>query len=427
MKKRKIALFIGRFQPFHIGHFSVIQELDNDNKIKEILIGIVGPKEKNKKNPYSFSDRVKIINEAVKKSIKKSYRIFVIPDINNDKKWVDYVTEKVGLINEVYTGNEWVERLFKEKKIKVKPVNIKYHISGTLIRQINELKKKKNAVILVHNYQRPEIYEVADYIGDSLELAGAAAKTKAKIIVFCGVDFMAESAKILNPAKKVLLPALDARCPMAGMVDIAKLKEMQIKYPKTATVSYINTTAETKAYSDICVTSANAVKVVKSLSNKEIIFLPDKNLALYVQSQVPNKKIIPWEGYCYVHSRILAAQVKQAIKLHKKSMVLVHPECPPEVIKLADKVCSTSQMIYEAQKSRNKEFIIVTEGGMVNRLRKEAPDKIFYSIGGFCLQMKKNYLEKVYDCLKHEKNIIKVPEKIRIKAKKTLDKMLKIK
>jgi len=296
-----------------------------------------------------------------------------------------------------------------------------------LIFQINKLKKRKKAVILVHNYQWPEIYKVADFIGDSLELSRAASKTKAKIIVFCGVDFMAESAKILNPQKKVLLPAMQAQCPMAAMVDIEKLKKIKKQYLKAAVVGYVNTSAATKAWCDICCTSANAVKVVKSLKNKEIIFLPDKNLALYVQSQVKNKKIIPWEGFCYVHSRILVEEVKRAIGLHKKAEVLVHPECPPAVIKLADHVCSTSQMIYQAQKSKNKEFIIVTEAGMVNRLSLEVKNKKFYAVGGYCLQMKKNSLEKIYRCLQKENNEIKVPEKIRSKAKKALDKMLKIK
>jgi quinolinate synthase len=295
-----------------------------------------------------------------------------------------------------------------------------------LILKINKLKKQKKAVLLVHNYQWPEIYKVANFIGDSLELARAAQKTKAKIIVFCGVDFMAESAKILNLQKKVLLPALQAKCPMAAMVNIDKLKQLKKQHPRAAVVGYVNTSAETKAYCDICCTSANAVKVVKSLKNREIIFLPDKNLALYVQSQLPNKKIIPWQGYCYVHSRILIQEVKKAIKIHKKAEILVHPECPAEIIKLADHVCSTSQMIYHAKKSMNKEFIVVTEAGMINRLNLEIKNKKFYAVGGYCLQMKKNSLQKIYDCLKDENNEINVLEKLRKKAKKALDKMLKI-
>lgn len=295
-----------------------------------------------------------------------------------------------------------------------------------LISKINNIKKQKKAVVLVHNYQWPEIYQIADFIGDSLELSRAAKRTDAEIIVFCGVDFMAESAKILNPRKKVLLPALQAKCPMAAMVDIEKLRALKKKHSRAAVVGYVNTSAETKAYCDICCTSANAVKVVKSLKNKEIIFLPDKNLALYAQSQIPEKKIIPWEGFCYVHSKILVQEVKRAIKLHKKAETLVHPECPPAVIKLADFVCSTSQMIYQAQRSKNKEFIIATEAGMVNGLHLEIKNKKFYAVGGYCVQMKKNSLNKIYDCLKNETNEIKISEKLRKKAKNALDKMLKI-
>ncbi|MFH0819151.1 MAG: quinolinate synthase NadA [Patescibacteria group bacterium] len=296
-----------------------------------------------------------------------------------------------------------------------------------MIKKINQLKKKKNAVILVHNYQYPEIYDVADYIGDSLELARAAAKTNAKIIVFCGVDFMAESAKILNPEKKVLLPALTARCPMAAMVDIKELKKMQLKYPKAKTVCYVNTTAETKANCDVCCTSANAVKVVASVKNKQIIFAPDKNLALYVQSQLPKKKIIPWNGFCYVHSKILKEQIKQAKDKHPQAVVIAHPECPSDIINYADYIASTSQMISISKKSKAKEFIIATEGGMINRLQREVKNKKFFAVGGFCIQMKKNSLSKIHDVLINETNEIVVPEKIRKLAKKSLDKMLKIK
>jgi len=297
---------------------------------------------------------------------------------------------------------------------------------NNLVKKINKLKKEKQAVILVHNYQRPEIYKVADFIGDSLELAKAAAKTKAKMIVFCGVDFMAESAKILNPNKKVFLPVLEARCPMANMVDIEGLKKLQKKYPKAVTISYINTSAETKAHSDICCTSANAVNIVKNIKAKQIIFVPDKNLAAYVQSQVPSKQIIAWEGFCYVHSRIYLDFINKAKQIHPKALLIAHPECPLDVIDLADKVASTSQMIEFAKKSSAKEFIIATEMGMVNRLQQEVKNKKFYAAGGVCMQMKKNYLENVYECLKNEKNEIFVPEKIRIKAKKSLDRMLKV-
>jgi len=295
-----------------------------------------------------------------------------------------------------------------------------------LIREIQELKKKKRAMILVHNYQLPEIYEVADFIGDSLELSRKAAETTAKIIVFCGVDFMAESAKILNPEKVVLLPVLGAKCPMAGQVKAEKLREIQKKYPDAATVSYINTSAETKAISDICCTSANTIKVVNSLPNKKIIFVPDKNLAAYV-SRHTKKEIIAWPGFCYVHQQFIAKEVKEAKKVFPGAEIIAHPECPPEVIDLADYVSSTSQMLAVAKKSKAKEFIILTEMGMLERLKQEIPNKKFYTPSAkVCLQQKKNRLEFVRDALLLERYEILIPEEIRIKAKRVLDKMLTV-
>lgn len=294
-----------------------------------------------------------------------------------------------------------------------------------LIEKINKLKKEKNAVILVHNYQRPEIYEVGDFLGDSLELAKKAVKTDAKIIVFCGVDFMAESAKILNPDKVVLHPERLSQCPMANMITPEKVLEARKKYPKAVVVSYINTAADVKAVSDICCTSANAVKVVNSLKEKEVIFTPDKNLAAYVQTKT-DKKIIPVEGYCYVHDKILAEDVKKAKELHPNAKVMVHPECRMDVIKEADAVCSTSQMITYARESNANEFIAVTECGMVNALKREMPDKKFWAVGGTCIQMKKITLDKVYDCLLHETNKVELDKEIMDKARKALQRMLDI-
>jgi len=293
-----------------------------------------------------------------------------------------------------------------------------------LIGEIKKLKKKKKAVILVHNYQLPEIYEVADFIGDSLELSRKAAETTAKIIVFCGVDFMAESAKILNPDKMVLLPVLEAKCPMAGQVSIEKLRELQKRHPDAATVCYINTAAETKVACDICCTSTNAIKIVNSLPNKKIIFVPDKNLADYV-SRHTDKKIISWPGFCYVHQQFTADEVKKAKEIFPRAETIAHPECPPEVIDLADYVCSTSQMLKRAKESKAKEFIILTEMGMSERLKREIPEKNFYSAPAkICIQQKKNRLEAVYNSLLLERYKIAVPEAIRTKAKRALDKML---
>ncbi len=292
-----------------------------------------------------------------------------------------------------------------------------------LISRINRLKSEKKAVILVHNYQRPEVYEVADFLGDSLELSMRAAETNAGIIVFCGVDFMAESAKILNPGKIVLIPSKEANCPMAGMVDVNGLKELKKKHPDAAVVSYINTNAEIKAESDICCTSANCVEIVNSLPNKKIIFTPDKNMADYIQTKT-NRLIIPWEGFCYVHAKISADKVKEAKKLHPKAKVVAHPECVPEVIKLADHVCGTGGMIKYAKENSATEFIIATEEGMRTRLMKEVPGKEFYMVGGVCVQQKKINLQNIYDSLAKLQFKVEVPEKIMVKAKKALDKML---
>ena len=294
-----------------------------------------------------------------------------------------------------------------------------------LIEQILELKKQKNAVILVHNYQRPEIYEIADFIGDSLELSREAEKTDAKIIVFCGVDFMAESAKILNPDKVVLHPEKISICPMAQMIAKEKILEMKTKYPKAVVVSYVNTTAEIKSVSDICCTSANPVKVIDSLKEDEIIFTPDKNLAAYVQTKI-KKKILPVEGYCYVHDEITLEEVKKAKENYPNAKIMVHPECKIEVINLADVVASTSQMIKYVKESSAKEFIAVTECGMANRLKREMPDKIFHAVGDVCIQMKKITLNKVYECLKNETNPVQIDKEIMDKARKSLKRMMEI-
>jgi quinolinate synthase len=296
-----------------------------------------------------------------------------------------------------------------------------------LIAEINRLKKKSEAIILVHNYQRPEIYEVADFVGDSFELAKKASSLKnVKRIVFCGVDFMAESTAILNPDKEVYLPAQGARCPMAAMVDVASLNKLQAQFPKAVTVCYVNTNAEIKALSDVCCTSSNAVKIVKSLPRKEIIFVPDKNLALYVASQVPEKRIIPLEGYCYVHQQFTARDVREAKQNYPHAKIIAHPECVLDVIKLADAVCSTSQMIDYAEKSEAGEFIVLTEVGMTERLKKEVSNKIFLTPPRICLHMKKNSLELIRDSLLFKQYLITVPDKVAEKARAALERMLEI-
>lgn len=296
-----------------------------------------------------------------------------------------------------------------------------------LIERIKKLKKEKNAVILAHIYQRPEIYKVADFIGDSYGLSKKATETDAEIIVFCGVDFMAESAYILNPDKTVLIPTRLANCPMAAMVDVEGLRKLKAQYHNAAVVSYVNTTADVKAESDICCTSANAVKVVNSLEEDEIIFVPDSNLAHYVMRHT-DKKIIPWNGWCYVHNKFSPEGLIRAKAMHLAAKVLVHPECIPEVVDLADEVFSTTGMVNYVKQSPDKTFIIATEIGVIERLKLEFPEKVFFQAppGGTCLQMKKTTLALVLDALEKEQFKVTVPENIRVRAKKALDKMLNV-
>jgi len=295
-----------------------------------------------------------------------------------------------------------------------------------IIEEIVSLKKKKNVIILVHNYQRSKIQEIADFLGDSLGLAREAVKTDAQIIVFCGVRFMAETAKILSPERTVLLPVKEAGCPMADMITAEELRELKEKYPYAKVVSYVNTNANVKAESDVCCTSANAVNVVKNVKAERIIFTPDKNLASYCQRFV-DKEIIPWNGYCYVHERITKEEVLLAKEKFPDALLLVHPECNPSVIDLADEVLSTSQMVNFAKKSDKKKFLIGTEEGLIYRMKKENSDKEFYSAGTIkiCQNMKLTTLNDVYLALKKEQYIIELQEEIINSSKRALEEMLK--
>ncbi len=296
-----------------------------------------------------------------------------------------------------------------------------------LIEDILALKKKKKAVILAHNYQKPEIFEIADFLGDSLGLCREAAKTDAEIIVFCGVYFMAESAAILNPGKKVLVPNLEAGCAMADMIEAKQLVEFKKLRPNAAVVCYVNSTAEVKAVSDICCTSSNAVAVVKSLPNKEIIFVPDKNLAAYVAKFVPEKVIIPWEGYCPIHNYLTPEYVAEVKRNNPNAKVIAHPECPPDVLEVADYVSSTSGMIECAERSEAQEFFVLTECGMTERLKRSIPEKKFIGLCNMCYDMKRNDLESVYECLLNEKNVVKVDTNISKKALLAFEKMFNVK
>lgn len=295
-----------------------------------------------------------------------------------------------------------------------------------LVRRINELREERDAVIVAHYYQNDEVQEIADMVGDSFALAKFCAQSEKSVIVFCGVHFMAESAHILSPDKTVLLPVLDAGCPMAEMAEAEGIKALKAEHPNAAVVSYINTTAEVKAESDVIVTSSNAVKIVKSLKEDEIIFVPDQNLGSYVAKQVPEKRIILWQGFCMTHHRISAEDVDRARKSLPGAPVLVHPECKPEVTEKADFIGSTKAIIEYAGQSPAKELVIGTEMGVLYELKKRNPDKKFYmlSTGLVCRNMKKTSLQDVYNALNEMKHTITVENSVRERAKKALDRML---
>jgi quinolinate synthase len=296
-----------------------------------------------------------------------------------------------------------------------------------LKQEIRKLLKEKNAVLLAHNYQIDDIQEIADFTGDSLGLSIEASRVKEDIIVFAGVHFMAETAYMLSPNKKVLLPEIDAGCPMADMVTAEELREFKAKYPGVPVVCYVNSSAEVKAESDICCTSANAVNVVKSIDSDRVIFVPDRNLGHYV-SRFVDKEIILWNGFCPIHERVTRRDLEMLKSEHPDAIVVLHPECPPDVIELADHVCSTSGVYTFCKESKHKKFIIGTERGVGYRLRKENPDKEFYfAYSPFqCKNMKKTTLKKVYDSLVEEKYEIKVEEDIRKKAVLSIERMLQV-
>lgn len=297
-----------------------------------------------------------------------------------------------------------------------------------LIQEINRLKKERDAVILAHNYQIDDIQEIADYVGDSFYLSKIAANDKRNTIVFCGVKFMAESAKILSPNKTVLLPEIDAGCPMADMIDADKLKTFKAQYPDAAVVCYINSYADVKAESDICCTSSNAVKIVSKIPNKKILFIPDQNLGNYVAEKVPEKEIIVWSGYCRTHHNIKEEDVLRAKEAHPDAEFLVHPECPKEICEKADFIGSTSEIIDYATNSNNTKFIIGTEMGVLYKLKQKNPGKTFFLLTPrlLCSNMKRTNLQSIYNALVNNKYQIEVEEELRLRAKGCLNKMLEM-
>jgi quinolinate synthase len=299
--------------------------------------------------------------------------------------------------------------------------------NSEIISEIAKLKRQKNAVILVHNYQRPEVQDIADFLGDSLELSQKAAQTQADVIVFCGVHFMAETAFIINPKRTVLLPEPESGCPMADMITKEELVARKKELPGTTVVCYVNSTAAVKAESDICCTSANAVKIVNSLAAKEILFIPDQYLGQWV-SEKTGRKMHLWPGYCPTHLKILPEDIIREKRLHPGALALVHPECRAETKAVADEVLSTGGMIRYARENKAKEFIIGTETGIIYRLKKENPEKNFYAASekAVCPNMKRITLEKVLWALQEMQHKITVPEGIRLKALSAVERMLAI-
>lgn len=294
--------------------------------------------------------------------------------------------------------------------------------------EIRQLQHQRDAVILAHYYVPDEVQAIADYVGDSYYLSQAATRTKAKTICFCGVSFMGESAKILNPDKTVLMPDIYADCPMAHMADVSRIEALRREIRDLAVVCYINSTAELKMHSDVCVTSSNAVKIVKALPNKNIFFIPDENLGRYVAAQTPEKHFIFNDGFCHVHTSITAESVLAAKKARPGTLVLVHPECPPSVCALADYIGSTSGIIDFAGQSSADEFIVCTEMGVLYELKQKNPTKRFYSVGHrqFCPNMKKVTLEKVRDALRQNAPQVTVTDAVREAALVPLNRMLKL-
>lgn len=297
-----------------------------------------------------------------------------------------------------------------------------------MIDEIKRMKQQKNAVIVAHNYQIDEVQDIADVVGDSFTLSQYCASTDADVVVFCGVHFMAESAKILSPEKTVLLPEIDAGCPMADMITAEALIEEKKKHPNAAVVCYINTSAEVKAECDICCTSSNAIRVIESIPNDEIIFAPDLNLGGYVAKHFPNKTFHIWQGYCITHHRVVKDDVVKAKQAHPDALLLAHPECRQEVIDMADFVGSTSKIIEYAKNDPHDKFIIATEMGILHKLKNDSPHKTFYLLTPkfICPNMKKTKLESVYNALKFDRYQIELDEDIINRARKSLEAMLSV-
>jgi len=295
-----------------------------------------------------------------------------------------------------------------------------------LKKEILKLKKDRNAILIAHNYQISEVQDIADFLGDSLELSKISKAAKEEVIVFAGVRFMAETAKILAPKKKVLLPVQEAGCPLAEMIEPEQLIELKQKYPDAWVVSYVNTTAAIKALSDVCCTSSNAVTVVKNVPVKKVIFVPDKNLGWWVQKNAPEKEVITWPGYCFVHEYFSLKDLEETRRIYPEAEVMVHPECTKEVLEKADYIVSTAGMLKKAKESKAGKIIVGTEEGMIYRLRKENPDKEFYSLGSakICTNMKRTTLSDLRRALIKDEYKVELSPEIIEKAQIALERMV---
>ena len=294
-----------------------------------------------------------------------------------------------------------------------------------IVEEIKKLKEEKNALVLAHLYQRPEIQELADIVGDSYFLSKKAMESDKDLIIFCGVGFMAESAKILSPEKRILLPAKEARCPMADMGVVYKLQALMDEHPKAKVVSYINTNLDIKAMSDVCVTSSSALKIMNNLEGDEIIFVPDRNLGEYISEHFPNKKFILYQGFCPVHERVKSEDILELKEKYPTYEVLVHPECNKPVRSLAKFIGSTSDLIKYSAESDSNGFIVVTEEGVLHQMKKKSPNKEFIPLNNpmICPNMKMTTLEELYDCLLNESNEVQIDEEQRAKALTALENM----
>lgn len=449
-KTTKTALFIGRFQPFHNGHLDAIWQI----KEKTIIIGVGSSQYSGKAdNPYSFNKRKKMIETAVGNDLY--YLVIAIPDIHNDKKWVKHVEKIVGDFDVVYTGNERVKKLFKDKNYKVIMIKKNIDISATELRneisrlyeklkptcyteedcekiapltlEINKLKKQQSAIILAHSYQTPDImYGVADYIGDSYGLSKIATQTKAKKIIFCSVYFMGETAKILNPKKEVLIPTISG-CSLAESITAKDVKKLKKLYPKTPVVCYINTYAEVKAEADVVCTSANALRIINSLPQDEIIFIPDKLMGQNLQ-KLTKKRLILWDGTCIVHEEFNASSILRLKKQYPNAKILAHTECNPAVIDYTDLAGSTTDIVNYVKNNKNQDVMLITECGITDRIRTEYPDRNIVGTCNLCPYMKKIKLTDILQALKkpNKKQIVKIDNNILSKARKALNRMMAI-